>query len=133
MKKIKDVAILHSTIWKRCLGDRWLLIKDINYTLTYEEGGICQSEDGMIPRGYMWNGADIPLLVRPLIGDPMDEKFATGSMFHDYGIENGWRGILRDKVFRVLLRESGVKGWKIPLMFRGVVHWRKLSNWFKSF
>jgi len=132
MQKIKDVAILHSDVLKHQEGDEWVLDQDVNYTITYEEGGLCKAKEGVIRKGYPWNGADIPWAVQWLIGKPMDEVFAIGSMFHDFGIENGWRGILRDKVFRVLLRESKVKTWKIPRMFRGVVGWRKLSNWWKS-
>ena len=132
MKKIEYVAILHSDVVKHQDSDKWVLDNDAHYTITYEEGGICQCKKGTILKGYRWNGADIPWAAQWLIGNPMDEVFAIPSMFHDYGIENEWRGILRDKVFRVLLQESKVKTWKIPRMFRGVVAWRKLSNWWES-
>lgn len=38
----------------------------------------------VIPRGFVWNGASVPVVAQPLVGKPWDCEFQYASLFHDY-------------------------------------------------
>ncbi len=70
-----------------------------------------------IPRGYCWNGADIP---RPLflLGQSKDNQYLIASMVHDYMLE--YKGVLYNSV---LNREISTEDYRrlTTLIFREIL------------
>lgn len=80
-----------------------------------------------VPAGYPFDGASIPNIFRPLIGEPGHRKFLVPAAVHDYlyeyGDEFGYPLSSRkvaDDIFFELLEREGVSKWKRSLMFAGV-------------
>lgn len=80
-----------------------------------------------VPAHYLFDGASIPNIFRPLIGEPGHRKFLTPAAVHDFlyehGDEYGYPLSSRkvaDDIFYELLENEGVSKWKRSLMFLGV-------------
>lgn len=77
----------------------------------------------VIPEGYESDGASIPWIAQPLIGDPFRGEFRTAATVHDWLCEQsetyGQRAVA-DGVFVELLRRGGVKWWRRALMYLAV-------------
>lgn len=76
---------------------------------------------------YTWNGADIPLVARWLMGNPTDKEWGPCSMAHDFIISSNLLSdnhYLESKVLlEILKREKHVPTWKEYLAFTGVYLW----------
>lgn len=77
-----------------------------------------------IPKGYCWNGSDIPRLLWRVIGSQYDPQYLVASCLHDYMLENkniiDNNRLLTSKVFRLCLLEAGVSKFKANIMFKAV-------------
>lgn len=77
-----------------------------------------------LPEGFAWNGANIPLLLWPLVSDPFSPKIECAVLLHDYLCSLADTPHLRlkaDQFFReVLYRQRKVCGIRRWMLFRGV-------------
>ena len=88
-----------------------------------------------IPTGYRWNGANVPFGLYHLVGAPSDPRFKVASMVHDFLCENKFvidgNRYLSSRIFKGLLKEAGVGGFKRFLMFHAVDNYQKFCGWNK--
>lgn len=87
-----------------------------------------------IPRGYKWNGANIPRCFWWLIGSMGESEFLNPSMIHDKLTERkcliAYDRQLSSIIFRELLIASGVSKFKANIMYKSVDVYQKLfCNW----
>ncbi len=99
-----------------------------------------------IPKGYHWNGADIPRMAWTLIGlSPTDRRSIIASGFHDRGCESPFiPQVLADATFVALLRPirfnnhklRGVGWMRATLMYMAVrsysIFCRPLLQWLRG-
>ena len=87
----------------------------------------------VIPKGYRWNGANVPRFAWSIIGSMDDPKFRTASCLHDRLCENhqfvAYDRKLSTKIFCSLLKVADVPNWKITLMYHAVDNFQKLCGW----
>lgn len=75
----------------------------------------------LIPRGYVWNGASIPKVVRPLIGSPFDGPFVTAALLHDFLYEtHGASRTYADQLFHAELLTQGAGAVRAYTMYSAV-------------
>lgn len=83
-----------------------------------------------IPRGYTWNGANIPRCFWWLIGSMGESEFLNASMVHDILTEKkclvAYDRQLSSMIFRELLIASGVSKLKANIMYKAVDIYQKL-------
>lgn len=83
-----------------------------------------------IPRGYTWNGANIPRCFWCLIGSMGESSFLDASMVHDILTEKkclvAYDRQLSSMIFRELLIASGVSKFKANIMYKAVDIYQKL-------
>jgi hypothetical protein len=85
-----------------------------------------------IPKGFVWDGATIPIPARWIIGNPLQAEFIVPSLIHDWYCERTNSTIARtlaDAVFWELLRMERVPRWKRFAMWFGVRVWSLLFVW----
>lgn len=83
-----------------------------------------------IPKGYRWNGANIPVGVWALILNPDDPKIRLASCIHDFCCENH-RDCRDDRYLSTMLlcslcRVTGTPSYKVFLIFHSVDNYQKL-------
>ena len=83
-----------------------------------------------VPRGYTWNGANIPRCFWWLIGSMGESSFLNPSMVHDILTEKkclvAYDRQLSSIIFRELLIASGVSKFKANIMYKAVDIYQKL-------
>lgn len=83
-----------------------------------------------IPKGYTWNGANIPRCFWFLIGSMGENSFLNPSMVHDIMTEKksliAYDRQLSSIIFRELLIASGVSRLKANIMYKSVDVYQKL-------
>jgi len=83
-----------------------------------------------IPKGYTWNGANIPRCFWCLIGSMGESSFLDASMVHDILTEKkslvAYDRQLSSMIFRELLIASGVSKFKANIMYKAVDIYQKL-------
>lgn len=83
-----------------------------------------------LPKGYRWNGADIPFGAWELIISPDDPKIRLASCIHDFACSN--HRFCRDdrylstKLLTSLCKETGISNAKVFLIFHTVDNYQKL-------
>lgn len=83
-----------------------------------------------IPKGYRWNGANIPSFAWVLIANPDDPKVRLASMVHDFCCEN--HVVCRDdrylstKLLCSLCKSAKMNTLKVSTMFHTVDNFQKL-------
>lgn len=96
--------------------------KDITYGFT-------------IPKQYLWDGATIKPIFWLLIGSKTDARFRIPSLIHDYTCDNKYivhfDRKFSSKVFRALLKVSGVNKLKRDIMYHAVDNFQKFQGWGK--
>ena len=101
------------------------LVKDFVFTM----GGI----EYTIPRGFVFDGASIPKLVRPLMGSPFHPRYIEAALVHDFCCQLCLEGNMRDTKFRELLQLNSVSKIKSNAMYGAVVGYRwfmnKITRW----
>lgn len=90
-----------------------------------------------IPKGYDWNGANVPSFAWLIIGQATEPRFKLASCVHDYICEH--KGVINyDRYLSTLIFETlceyfgrfnDVKRWA---MFHSVDNWQKLQKGWKS-
>lgn len=77
-----------------------------------------------IPKGYCWNGSDIPRIFWRIIGSKSEPQYLIASCLHDYMLENkeviNYDRKLTSKVFKGCLRTAGVSSFKAQIMYLAV-------------
>lgn len=86
-----------------------------------------------IPKNYCWDGATIPRFFWRLIGAKTSAEFLIPSMVHDwmcvYHASVGHDRNLSSRVFRALLHEAGVSGFKAQMMYLAVDNFQRCCGW----
>lgn len=83
-----------------------------------------------IPKGYCWNGSDIPRMFWRIIGPKSEPQYLISSCIHDYIcehhniIDNDRR--LSSMIFRACLLEAGVSKLKAEIMYMAVDNFQKI-------
>lgn len=84
----------------------------------------------VIPKGYKWNGANIPRLFWRIIGSMESVEFLNASLLHDLICENHYLvdndRQLSSIIFREMLIASGVDKIKAQTMYKAVDIFQKL-------
>lgn len=91
----------------------------------------------VIPKGYTWNGANIPRAFWWLIGSMGEADFLDASMVHDILCENhnfvDYDRQLSSMIFREILKGAGVSDLKANIMYLAVDKWQKyFGKWEKK-
>ena len=99
-----------------------------------EEGYVIY--DFVIPKGYCWNGSDIPRIFWRIIGSKSEPQYLIASCLHDYLLENkeliNYDRKLTSKVFKGCLRTAGVGSFKAEIMYLAVDNFQKFCKWQKG-
>lgn len=88
-----------------------------------------------IPAGFISDGASIPKLARALVGSPFEFEYLAPAIIHDAlyrkGMFDQFSRADADLVFRDLMWNTKVAGWKVPLFYAAV----RVGGWrfFKKF
>lgn len=61
----------------------------------------------IIPKGFRWNGANIPPVFKPVVGGRFCQQNILPSLIHDYLIDINWDIDDRDLRFYQVLLETG--------------------------
>lgn len=93
--------------------DRMILFADWSFTI--------DDKEYFIPAGYAYDGASVPRLVWPIIGQPFCPDFAAPALAHDvlYLTHAVIRSVA-DEVLYQLLRQSGVGAIRAKTMWAAV-------------
>lgn len=89
-----------------------------------------------IPKGYCWNGSDIPRAFWRLVGSKSEPQYLIASCLHDYLcehhniIDNDRR--LSSMIFRACLLEAGVSKFKANIMAESVDMFQRFCKWEKG-
>ena len=95
--------------------------------LLFPESGEMDAITVYYTAGERWDGATIPAVLRGLIGDRLDDAWASASYVHDRFCDRSQSHVVRqlgDVLFWHLLRiNPNVPRWKRLAMFAGVRAW----------
>lgn len=129
---LDDVSLfgLNEKQTKEALEKPFIVNYGFNVSIEYQN----MSYSFTIPKGYTWNGANIPVFAWWLIGEKTDPRFRLASCIHDYMCENhyvvGYNRYLSTLVFETLCLYFGkfndLKRW---LMFHSVDNFQKFCGW----
>lgn len=128
----KSLVGLSGDELKRALKKPFLVVCHISVTIEYK--GI--THNFVIPRGYDWNGANVPGFVWRVIGQPKEPRFKLASCVHDYMCENheviGNDRYVSTLVFETLCEYFGrFNAFKRWAMFHCVDNFQKMCGWGK--
>jgi len=74
----------------------------------------------VIPEGFVFNGANIPMWAWSLIGlHPLHHKVIRAALFHDYMYGKGYK-LIGDSGFKAMLKEDGCNRWQYMLCYWAV-------------
>lgn len=115
---------------KEALKKPFITTEDISVVIEFE-GATYQFT---IPKGYDWNGANVPPFCWLLIGQQKEPRFKLASCVHDYMCEHktvvGNNRYLSTLIFETLCeyfgRFNSVKRWA---MFHSVDNYQKFCHW----
>ncbi len=83
----------------------------------------------LVPKGFLSDGASIPKAARILVGSPFEFEYLAPAVIHDAlyrkGMYDNFSRADADLVFRDLMWNTKVAGWKIPLFYAAV----KAGGW----
>lgn len=104
----------------------YINLKDLWVKITYKD----VVSYFFIPKGYRWNGANIPALAWYIIGTPDDPKFRLASMIHDWLCEHHDDArndrYLSTIIFCSLCKVADVEDWQIFLAKHTVDNYQKV-------
>ncbi len=126
----KSLVGLEGEELKKALKKPFYLSKNLTVQIDYKG----DTELFTIPKGYDWNGANVPPFCWLLIGQQKEPRFKLASCVHDYICENkdviGYDRYLSTLIFEALCEHFGrfnaVKRWA---MFHSVDNFQKLQGW----
>lgn len=129
----KSLVGLEDEELKKALKKPFITTADIGIVVKYE-GNYHQFT---IPKGYDWNGANVPPFAWLIIGQQKEPRFKLASCVHDYLCENkeviDYNRYLSTLIFETLCEYFGrfndVKRWA---MFHSVDNFQKFKGWKKG-
>lgn len=118
---------------KQALVKPFYLADNLSIGIEYEGN----SFNFIIPKGYDWNGANVPFFCWLIIGQQKEPRFKLASMVHDYLCEHkgviNYNRYLSTLIFETLCeyfgRFNAVKRWA---MFHSVDNFQKLQKGWKN-
>ena len=128
-KKLKDLDKIEL---KKALKKPFYVLEDINISIEYEN----KKYNFTIPKGYDWNGANVPSFAWGLIGQQKEPRFKLPSCVHDFLCEHkeaiDYNRYLSTLVFEALCESFGkFNPFKRWLMFHSVDNFQKTCKWRK--
>ena len=129
----KSLVGLNGSELKNALNKPFYLIRDLKINIKFEG----DEHEFLIPRGYDWNGANVPFMCWLIIGQAKEPRFKLASMVHDYLCEHkeviAYNRYLSTLVFETLCEYFGrfndIKRWA---MFHSVDNFQKLQKGWKN-
>lgn len=118
---------------KQALNKPFYLLKNLLVSIEYKT----DSYHFIIPKGYDWNGANVPFFAWLTIGQQKEPRFKLASMVHDYLCEHK-NVINNDRYLSTLIFETlceyfgrfnDIKRWA---MFHFVDNFQKTQGWKKQ-
>lgn len=126
----KSLVGLKGKELENALNKPFYLTKDLLITIEYKT----DTYNFIIPKGYDWNGANVPFFAWLTIGQQKEPRFKLASMVHDYLCENK-NVINNDRYLSTLIFETlceyfgRFNSFKRWLMFHFVDNYQKLQGW----
>jgi len=129
----KSLVGLEGDELKKALNKPFIVTADIKVHIEYEN----QMYDFVIPKGYDWNGANVPPFAWWIIGQQKEPRFKLASCVHDYMCEHkeivGYNRYLSTLVFETNCEYFGrFNNFKRWAMFHTVDNWQKTQRWKKG-
>lgn len=129
----KSLVGLEGKELKRALDKPFYVTENINITVEYKGRNYYFT----IPKGYDWNGANVPPFAWVIIGQQKEPRFKLASCVHDFLCENkeviDYNRYLSTLIFETLCEYFGrfndVKRWA---MFHSVDNFQKFKGWKKG-
>lgn len=123
----KSLYGLNEKETKLALKKPFIVLSDINIFIEYKD----KMHNFTIPKGYDWNGANVPPFLWLIIGQRTDPRFRLASCVHDYMCEHHEvvenNRYLSTLIFETLCFHFGkfneIKRWA---MFHGVDNFQKV-------
>lgn len=118
---------------KKALNKPFFVCANLMVSVEYEG----ESYNFIIPKGYDWNGANVPSFAWLIIGQQKEPRFKLASCVHDYICEHkgviNYNRYLSTLIFETLCeyfgRFNSVKRWA---MFHAVDNFQKLQKGWKA-
>lgn len=128
----KSLVGLKGKELENALKKPFFVLRNLLVTVEYES----DSYNFIIPKGYSWNGANVPFFAWLTIGQQKDPRFKLASCIHDYLCENkeviGNNRYLSTLIFETLCEYFGrFNAFKRWAMFHSVDNWQKFQGWKK--
>jgi hypothetical protein len=87
----------------------------------------------IIPKGYCWNGSDIPRIFWRIVGSKSEPQYLIASCLHDFVLENkkiiNHDRRLSTEIFKGCLLEAGVNQIKANIMAEAVDLFQCFCDW----
>lgn len=131
--KDKSLVGLKGEELKKALNKPFITTSELNIQITYQKKNYFFT----IPKGYDWNGANVPTFAWRIIGQQKEPRFKLASCVHDYMCENhdviGNNRYLSTLVFETLCEYFGrFNAFKRWAMFHTVDNAQKFCGWNKK-
>lgn len=126
----KSLVGLEGEELEKALNKPFIVTADLSIVVTYND----KSYHYVIPKGYDWNGANVPPLAWLIIGQPKEPRFKLASCVHDFLCEHKSvidnNRYLSTLIFEALCEYFGrfndLKRWA---MFHCVDNYQKFCGW----
>ena len=126
----KSLVGLENEELKKALNKPFYVSEDLTVHIEYEN----KIYNFTIPKGYDWNGANVPPFAWLIIGQQKEPRFKLASCVHDYLCENKevieYDRYLSTLIFETLCeyfgRFNALKRWA---MFHSVDNYQKFKGW----
>lgn len=130
--KDKSLVGLKGEELKKALNKPFITTSELNIQITYQNKNYFFT----IPKGYDWNGANVPTFAWRIIGQQKEPRFKLASCVHDYMCENhdviGNNRYLSTLIFETLCEYFGrFNAFKRWAMFHCIDNWQKVCGWGK--
>ena len=129
----KSLVGLEGEKLEKALNKPFIVTSDLSIVVTYNG----KSHHFVIPKGYDWNGANVPPLAWWIIGQPKEPRFKLASCVHDFLCEH--KSVIdNDRYLSTLIFEAlceyfgrfnDLKRWA---MFHCVDNYQKFCGWGKQ-
>ncbi len=126
----KSLVGLEGEELEKALNKPFIVTADLSIVVTYND----KSYHYVIPKGYDWNGANVPPFAWLIIGQQKEPRFKLASCVHDFICEHkyviGYDRYLSTLIFETLCEYFGrFNAFKRWAMFHSVDNWQKLRRW----
>ncbi len=129
----KSLAGLFGKELKFALKKPFVVIENIEIKIEYDNDIFTFT----IPKGYDWNGANVPAFAWVIIGQQKEPRFKLASCVHDFLCENkeviDYNRYLSTLIFETLCEYFGrFNPFKRWAMFHSVDNYQKFCGWNKG-